>query len=74
MIVRDIFKALMTIRTPKQINRSFAHHRDKMSGRTTLATFARLAQKELRRGCKCGAALAIMRTLGHNDVFAPYLG
>lgn len=72
--LRGTFATMLKAKSAKDINRSLMLRRDAESGKTLLSLLAQFARQELKAKVACGAALPIMRSLGHDDVFASYLG
>ena len=72
--LRGTFVAMLKAKSAKDINRALMLRRDEESCKTLLSCFAQFARQELKAKVAYGAALPIMRSLGHNDVFASYLG
>lgn len=72
--VRSVFIAMLVLAPAKKINQSLMLRRDAETEKTLLSCMAQFARKELKQKSRYCVALPIMRTLGHNDVFASYLG
>ncbi len=72
--LRSAFAAMLKAKPAKDINRSLMLRRDEESGKTLLSLLAQFARQELKAEAARGVALPIMRSLGHDDVYASYLG
>jgi hypothetical protein len=80
--MRSTFAAVIAAESPTQVNRTFCSHlcpepqyrfKEKRDERTVLHHLTRFARQEAKQKMAHAVALPIMRTLGHDDVFARYL-